>query len=73
VREKTAGVAKEAGFQCVSDDDIVVLLESHSLPLTNDELVELDMEMCKGAQDDHDDESIRQRYLTVNLCKKLLS
>jgi hypothetical protein len=35
VKDETATAAKEAGLQDVSDDDIVDLLESHSLPLMN--------------------------------------
>jgi hypothetical protein len=55
VKEEITTVVKEAGFQYVSDDDIVELLESHSLPLTNEELAELDGQTHKEAQDDHDD------------------
>jgi hypothetical protein len=35
--------AEGAGFQDSSEDGIVELLESVSLPLTNEELAELDM------------------------------
>jgi hypothetical protein len=54
---------KEAGFKYVSDDDLVELLESHSLPLMNEELVDMDGQTPKEAQDDHDDGDFRRKYL----------
>jgi hypothetical protein len=36
VKEEVAILAKEEGFQDVREDDIIELLESHSLPLTNE-------------------------------------
>jgi hypothetical protein len=57
--------AKDAGFQNVSDNDVIVFLESHSLPLTNKELAELDRQSYKEAQDDHDDEcDFTRKYLS---------
>jgi hypothetical protein len=57
-------VAKEAGFQDVSDND-VVFLESSSLPLTKEELADLDRQSYKEAQDDHDNEcDITRKYLS---------
>jgi hypothetical protein len=47
--------AKVAGFQYVSEDGIAGLLESHSLPLT-DELAELSKNTCKGVHDEYDDD-----------------
>jgi hypothetical protein len=41
VKEEIATAAKEAGFQDVIDD-IIELLESHYLSLTNEELAESD-------------------------------
>jgi hypothetical protein len=58
VKEEIATAAREAGFQDVSDDDIIELLESHCLPLTNKELAELDRQTHKEAQDVHDDEIV---------------
>jgi hypothetical protein len=43
VKEEIAILAKEEGFQDVSGDDIVKLLESFSLPLTNEEMAEMDI------------------------------
>jgi hypothetical protein len=42
VYTKIAVLSKEAGLQDAGEDDIAELLESHSVPLTNDELKELD-------------------------------
>jgi hypothetical protein len=39
---KIAILAREAGFQDVGEDNVAKLLESHSLPLMNEELAELD-------------------------------
>jgi hypothetical protein len=40
-------------------------LESHSLPLTNEELAKVDMQTYKEAQDDHNDGSVisEKKYL----------
>jgi hypothetical protein len=43
VKEESASLAKGAGFQDVTEDDVVELLEFVSLPLMNEELTELDM------------------------------
>jgi hypothetical protein len=47
VKEEITTVAKEAGFQDVSDDDIIELLESHSMPLMNEELAKVDSRHTK--------------------------
>jgi hypothetical protein len=42
MRDEIAILAKEAGSEDVSEDNLVELLESHALPLINEELAELD-------------------------------
>jgi hypothetical protein len=51
VKEEIAILVKE-GFRDISEDDIVELLESRSLPLTNEEMAVMDMRMYKEAQND---------------------
>jgi hypothetical protein len=59
VKEETVIVVKETGFQEVSEDSIVELLDSHSVILMNEEPAGLDRRTCKGAQDcSGDDESV---------------
>jgi hypothetical protein len=67
VKEEPAILAKEAGFEDVSGDDTVELLESVSAPLTNEDLAEMDREIYEEAQGDHDDESVisEENTLTV--------
>jgi hypothetical protein len=54
VKEEITTVAKEAGFQDVSDNYIVELLKCCSFPLMNEILAALDRQMYKEAQDGHD-------------------
>lgn len=49
------------GFQDVSLHGAADLLESHSLLLVNEELAELDRQMCNEVQD-RDDVSIREAF-----------
>jgi hypothetical protein len=51
VKEEITNVAKQAGFQDVSDNDVVEFLESHSLPLTNEELAGLDMQIYEDGDE----------------------
>jgi hypothetical protein len=55
VKEGITTVTKEAGFQDVSDNEVVEFLESHSLPFTNKSVTGLDKETYEEAQDDHDE------------------
>jgi hypothetical protein len=48
VKEEITTAAREAGFQDVSDDDIIELLECHYLPLMNEELAGLDRQTQIG-------------------------
>jgi hypothetical protein len=58
VTEENVILAKETGFQEVSEDARVELLESRSAILKNEELAELDRRTYKEAQGYHgDDES----------------
>jgi hypothetical protein len=66
-------LAKEPGFQDVGEDDVAELLESHSLPLTNEELAELDKQTYEEAQDDDDINVIsEEKTLTVKRFKRSL-
>jgi hypothetical protein len=47
-------LANEVGFQDVSVDGAAELLESHSLLWMNEDLAELDRQMCKEVQDGDD-------------------
>jgi hypothetical protein len=49
VKEESAILTKGAGFQDVSENDTVELLESNSLLLTNEELAEVDRQTYKEA------------------------
>jgi hypothetical protein len=69
VKEEIAISANEEGFQDVSGDDIVEFLESLSLPLTNEEMSEMDMSTYKEAKND-DDES--ENTLTIKRFKRKL-
>jgi hypothetical protein len=50
------------------------MLESRSLPWTNEELAALDRQTRKEAQDDHDDESVisGENTLTIKRFKRML-
>jgi hypothetical protein len=56
VKEEIKNVAKEAGFQDISDNDVVEFLEWRSLPLTNEEMAGLDEQTYEEAHSDHDGE-----------------
>jgi hypothetical protein len=49
VKDEIVIVARETGFQEVSEDAVVELLESRSVILMNEEPAWLDMRTCKGA------------------------
>jgi hypothetical protein len=69
-------LAKMAGFEDVSEDDVAQLLESHSLPLTNEKLAEMDKLMYKDAQDDNNnDENIvsEENTLTIKCLREAFS
>jgi hypothetical protein len=66
VKEEITTVANEAGFQKVSEDATVELLECHSVILMNEKLAGLDRRMYKEAQDYHGNDEecdFRRKYL----------
>jgi hypothetical protein len=74
VEEEISPVLNEAGFQDVSDDDILELLEFHSLPLMIEEVAELKRQTHKEAQVDLCDESVisEEDTLTIKRFKRNL-
>jgi hypothetical protein len=72
VKEEITTVVKEAGFQKVSEDATMKLLESHSVTLMNEKLTGLDMPMYKEAQDYHinyESMTSEENTLTIKGCK----
>jgi hypothetical protein len=72
VMEEIAILAKGEGFQDISGDEIVDLLESLSLPLTNEEMAEMNMRTYKEAQND-DDERVTSEENTLTMLSRGLS
>jgi hypothetical protein len=66
VKEEITTVAKGAGFQDISEYDLVELLESHSLILMHKELAEVGRQTYKEAQDDHDESMISEETSQKN-------
>jgi hypothetical protein len=60
VKEEITTVEKGASFQDFSEDDIVELLESHSVMLMHRKLTEVDRQTYKEAQDNHDESVISE-------------
>jgi hypothetical protein len=74
MRDEIAILAKEAGFDDVSEDNLVELLESYALPLINEELAELDRQTYRAEQDGHNDERVisEENSITIESFKRNL-
>ncbi|KAK4308438.1 hypothetical protein Pmani_019859 [Petrolisthes manimaculis] len=59
-----------AGFKEVDEDDVQELLQSHSEPLSNEDLMQLDQHRALQGDNDDDDDNAPQRGLDI---KTLLS
>jgi hypothetical protein len=74
IHNEIAVLAKEAGFQDVGEDDTAELLESHSLPLMNEEPADMDKQTYKEAQNDDDNNVIsEEKTLTIKGLREAFS
>jgi hypothetical protein len=70
---KNCNSSKRGRIPGCGEDDIAELLESHSLPLTNEELVELDKQMYKEAQDDDNNVISEEKTLIIKGLREAFS
>ncbi|XP_051787129.1 tigger transposable element-derived protein 1-like [Erpetoichthys calabaricus] len=70
-RRELAMLAKEAGFNHIDEEGIRELIESHSAPLSNEELEEMDRLSFQEENVDDDEEAKKETKFSIPVLRKL--
>ncbi|KAK4320480.1 hypothetical protein Pmani_008646 [Petrolisthes manimaculis] len=72
IRKDIVRFSHLAGFKEVDEDDVQELLQSHSEPLSNEDLMRLDQDRAlQGDDDDDDDDNAPQRGLDIKTLREI--
>ncbi|KAK4320205.1 hypothetical protein Pmani_008924 [Petrolisthes manimaculis] len=71
IRKNIVRLFHLAGFKEVDEDDVQELLQSHSEPLSNEDLMQLDQHRALQGDNDDDDDNAPQRGLDIKTLREI--